>query len=115
MSDKNPQQQILKEAAKAAKEFQPGGKFAPIEDRREYEEKLQSLPPEERDLTQALTEFANLWQYFSERNEKLGPEIVDAISEVHKLPVPERIARVREINQKLMQRVDAGEDPQFRQ
>jgi NTP pyrophosphatase (non-canonical NTP hydrolase) len=115
MSEKNPQREILKEAAKAAKEFKPGGKFAPIEDRNEYEKQLKSLPAEERELAEVLTQFSNLWQYFSERGEQLGSEIVDSISRVHELPVPERIRRVREINQKLMQRVDAGEGPQFRQ
>jgi hypothetical protein len=42
-------------------------------------------------------------------SEKLDPEIVKALAEVHKLPAALRAARVREINQKLMERIgDAG-------
>ena len=60
-------------------------------------------------------QFADLCRYFQERKEKLGPEIVKALGEVSDLPVPERIARFKEINQRLMERVgDAGEGARFR-
>src|SRR5262249_36966978 len=97
------------------KRFEKDGDLGPIEDRNEWDKLVESKPPEERELVKELARFADLWRYFQERKEKLGPEIVNAISQVNSLPVPERIARLKEINQKLMERVgDAGQGGQFR-
>lgn len=115
MTDDTPQEDLLKEIGRLLKRFNKGGDFAPIEDRHEWEKLVASKPPEERDLIGELTRFADLWRYFEERKEKLGREIVKAVSEVPNLPVPERIIRLKEINQKLMERVgDAGEGARFR-
>src|SRR5260370_32777964 len=115
MADDNRQKELLQEMAQLFKRFEKGGDLAPIEDRNEWDKLVESKPPEERQLVRELARFADLWRYFQERKEKLGSEIVNAISQVHKLPVPERIARLQEINQKLMERVgDAGEGAQFR-
>lgn len=115
MADDTPQKELLQEMARLFKRFEKGGDLAPIEDRNEWEKLVESKPPEERELVKELARFADLWRYFQERNEKLGAEVVNAISEVHKLPVPERTARLKEINQRLMERVgDAGPSAQFR-
>lgn len=115
MSDDTPQEDLLKELAHLFKHFEKGGDLAPIEDRNEWDKLVASKPPEERELVGELARFADLWRYFQERKEKLGPEIVKALSEVPNLPVPERIVRLKEINQKLMERVgDAGEGARFR-
>jgi hypothetical protein len=115
MADDTPQKELLQEMARLLKRFEKGGDLAPIEDRDEWDKLVESKPPEERELVKELARFAGLWRYFQERKEKLGPEIVNAIGQVHKLPVTERIARLKEINQKLMERVgDAGEGAQFR-
>lgn len=115
MTDDTPQEDLLKEMGRLLKRFNKGGDLAPIEDRNEWDKIVASKPPEERELIGELTRFADLWRYFQERKEKLGPEIVKAVSEVPKLPVPERISRLKEINQKLMERVsDAGEGARFR-
>jgi hypothetical protein len=115
MSDDAPQKELLQEMARLFKRFQKDGDLAPIEDRGEWDKLVESKPPEERELLKELARFADVWRYFQEQKEKLGPEIVEAISQVHKLPVPERIARLKEINQKLMERVgDAGEGAQLR-
>jgi hypothetical protein len=115
MTDDSPQKELLQEMARLFKRFEKGGDIAPIEDRNEWDKLVESKPPEERELVKELARFADLWRYFQERNEKLGPEIVNAISVVHQLPVPERTARLKEINQKLMERVgDAGPGAQFR-
>ena len=116
MADDSPQKELLQEIARLFKRFEKGGDLAPIEDRNEWDKLVESKPPEERELVKELARFADLWRYFQERNEKLGSEIVNAISVVHQLPVPERTARLKEINQKLMERVgDAGSGAQFRQ
>jgi hypothetical protein len=115
MVDDTPQTDLLKEMARFFKRFDKGGDLAPIDDRNEWDKLVASKPPEDRELLGELTRFADLWRYFEERKEKLGPEIVKALSEVPSVPVPERIARLKEINQKLMERVgDAGEGARFR-
>jgi hypothetical protein len=77
---------------------------------------VKSKPPEERELLEQLARFADLWRYFQEQKQKLGEEIVAALGRLHTLPVPERIASLKEINQKLMERLSsAGQGAQFRQ
>ncbi len=115
MADDTPQKELLQEMARLLKRFEKGGDLSPIEDRNEWDKLVDSKPPEERELVKELARFADLWRYFQERKEKLGPAIVNAISQVNQLPVPERTARLKEINQKLMERVgDAGQGTQFR-
>jgi hypothetical protein len=114
MADDTPQKELLQEMARLFKRFEKGGDLAPIEDRNEWDKLVESNPPEERELVKELARFADLWRYFQDRNEKLGTEIVNAISVVHQLPVPDRTSRLKEINQKLMERVDAGPGAQFR-
>jgi hypothetical protein len=105
MSNDTPQEALLQELARLFGRFQPGGDLAPIEDRDQWDELVKSKPPEEQELANELARFADLWRYLQERNEKLGPEIVKALAEVHKLPFALRAARVREVNQELMKRI----------
>lgn len=98
--------ELAEEFRKLFGHFAPGGKFAPIEDRYEFEQSLETLPPEERELTRELTNHADLLKYFAEQKLKTGPDIADAMFAAAKLPVPERTARVREINQVLMERLN---------
>ena len=115
MARDTPQKELLKEMSRLFKWFQTGGDLAPIKDHGEWEKLVESKPPEERELLKELARFTDLWRYLQERKEKLGPEIVSAISQVHKLPVRERTSRLKEINQKLMERVgNAGQGAQFR-
>ena len=115
MSDKKSDENRIGEAKEGSNQFQPGGKFAPIHDRYEYEKGMESLPPEERELVKELTNFADLCKYFEEHNQELDPSFARGVMEAAKLPVPERTARIREINQRLMEAVnDAGEGAQFR-
>ncbi len=115
MADDNPRKELLQGMAQLVKRFEKGGDVAPIEDRNEWDKLVESKPPEERELVKELARFADLWRYFQERKEKLGPEIVSALSQVRQLPIAERIALLKEINQKLMERVgDVGQGAQFR-
>ena len=92
-----------------------GGKFAPIENRFEYEKGMESLPPQERELVKELTNFAELCKYFEEHNRKLDASFAEAVKQAAKLPLEERTARIREINQRLMAALeDAGEGTQVR-
>lgn len=89
--------------------------LAPIENRDDWDALVDSEPPEDRELLKELARFTDLWRYLREREEKLGTEIVNAISQVHRLPISERISQLKAINQKLMERIgDARQGAQFR-
>jgi hypothetical protein len=95
--------------------FEPGGKFAPIENRFEYEKGMESLSPQQRELVKELTNFADLCKHFEEHNRKLDGSFAEAVKQAAKLPLEERTARIREINQRLMAALeDAGEGTQVR-
>lgn len=90
--------------------------MGPIEERSEWEKLVANQPAEEGEVLTELSRFADLWRYLQERQETLGAEIVEAISQVHQLSLPERIARMKEINQTLLERIgDVGERAQLRQ
>jgi hypothetical protein len=115
MANKDVQSDLVVEVMKLLQKLQPGCDLGPIEDRDEWEERVRSHGPQGRELLQELTRFADLWRYFQENKDKLGPEVLAALKEVPQLSVPERIERMREINQRLMERIpDAGEGPKFR-
>ena len=115
MAKDNNQNQIPAEVSKLLNRFRPGGDLAPIEDRGEWDKLVASKPPEERELLEQLARFSDLWRYFQERKQKLGQEIVNRLRGLNSLPVSERIVQLKEINQKLMERVgDAGSSAQLR-
>ena len=115
MPDEDIQKDLLVEVMKLLQRFQPGGESGPISDRDEWEKRVQSHVSPDRELLHELTRFDDLWRYFQENRERVGPEILSALKEMPKLAVRERIQRMREINQKLMERIpDAGEGLKFR-
>ena len=60
--------------------------------------------------------FADLCQYFSQQSMDLPPQVVEEVRLVSKLAVDDRIARMKSLNQELMEYLnDAGPDPQVRQ
>ncbi len=119
MSNSNDQNQMEKDIstliAEMRKQFQPGGKLAPIEDLAEYERQMNALPAGERELAQEVTIYANLCRFFSEKNWSVPFHIRQAVREVRKLEVPERTARMREVNQALMENIhSASSDTELR-
>jgi hypothetical protein len=115
MSEEIPQQELLDEMARLFKRFEKDGDLSPEEDRDSWDKLVESKPPEERELIEELARFADMWRYFQGHEQKLGPEIVKAISELHKLPVAQRTARLKEINLKLLERIsDADQGTQSR-
>ena len=105
MSNDTAQEKLLRELSRFFKRFRQGRDLAPIEEPDEWEKLVRSNSPEEQELLNELARFSDLWRYLQDRNEKLGPTIVNAIGEVHKLPVALRADRIREINQELMRRI----------
>jgi hypothetical protein len=102
--------QFALEVNKLLGRFRSGGDLRPVEDRDEWDKLVASKSPDERELLEQLARFSDLWRYFQEQKQKLGSEIVNRLRGLNKLPVAERIVELKDINQKLMERVgDAGQ------
>ena len=100
----------------ALDKFEPGGESGPLDDRNEYQQRLNSLPAEQKDLAEESTRFADLCQYFSQQKMDIPPSIVERVGNVSKLPVPDRIRAMKDINRELMEYLnDVGQDPGIRQ
>jgi len=96
--------------------FDTGGELGPVEAREAREERLKRLPAEERELAEESARLANLCQYFSAERMDIPPEILDRVGRLSRLPIPDRIRALKDINQALMEYLDrVGEDPQLRQ
>lgn len=96
--------------------FEVGGKLGPIEDRNEYEQRLNSLSPEEKELAQESARFADLWRYFSDKRMDIPPQVLDQVGGLARLPIASRIRVLRAVNKSLMEYVnDVGQGPQIRQ
>jgi hypothetical protein len=112
---KGPAAGLAEQMARVLKHFAPGGPMGPIEDLTEYEKLRESLPPLERELNLRATEFVQLVEYCGRKGITVGRDVTDAMKAAAKLPVAERIVRIREINQGLMKRLgDAGQNSPFR-
>jgi hypothetical protein len=96
--------------------FEVGGQFGPIDDRSEYERRLDSLPPDEKELAHESTRFADLCRYFSDQKMDIPPHVLDQVGALSKCPIADRIRVFKAVNKSLMEYLDdAGEDPQVRQ
>jgi hypothetical protein len=100
----------------ALDKFEPGGESGPLDDRNEYEHRLNSLPPGQKELAQESARMADLCQYFSQRKMDIPPSIIERLGNVSKLPAPDRIRAMKDINRELMEYLnDVGQDPGIRQ
>ena len=99
----------------ALDKVEPGGALGPIEDRNEYEPRLNALPPDQNHLAQESTRLADLCQYFSLQKIDIPPEIVEQVAGLSKLATAERIRALIEVNRALMEYLnDVGQDPGIR-
>jgi len=100
----------------ALDKFEPGGALSPIEDRNEYEQRLNASPPDQNRLAQESTRLADLCQYFSLQKIDVPPEIVEQVAGLSRLTTAERIRALIDVNRALMEYLnDVGEDPGIRQ
>lgn len=73
-------------------------------------------PTEEKELAQVCARFADLCQYSWQQNIDLPSQIIEEVRVVSKLAVKERIARIKRLNQELVEYLnDVGPCPQIRQ
>ena len=100
----------------ALDKFEPGGESGPLDDRNEYQQRLNSLPAEQKELADESTRFADLCQYLSHQKIDIPRSIVERLGNVSKLPVKDRIRVMKDINRELMEYLnDVGQDPGIRQ
>jgi hypothetical protein len=96
--------------------FEPGGESGPLDDRNEYEQRLNSLPPGQKELVREGARMADLCQYFSQQKMDVPPEVLGQIARLSGLPITERIRAMKDINRELMEYLnDVGQDPGIRQ
>ena len=100
----------------ALDKFEPGGELGPLDDRNEHEQRINSLPAEQKEFAEESTRFADLCQYFSQRRMDIPASIVERVRNVSKLPAPDRLRAMKDINRELMEYLDdVGQDPGIRQ
>ena len=87
----------------------------PVADRFEYEQQMNDLPDGERELAIEVTRLADLFRYFSEKEMQVPPHIHRELVASRKLSVPQRIEKMREINEELMEYLHSvSEDSELR-
>ena len=100
----------------AVGKFDAGGELGPIEDRNEYERRIDALPPEQKELAQESARFADLCRYFSDKKIDIPPQVLDQVGGLARLLMSDRIRVLKDANRSLMEYLnDVGEDPQIRQ
>jgi hypothetical protein len=91
-------------------------KLAPFDDRSQYEQRLNSLPAEQKEFAEESMRFADLCQYFSQQKMDIPPSIVERVGSISKLSAPDRIRAIKDINRELMEYLnDVGKDSGIRQ
>ena len=92
--------------------FEPARDLGPIEDRNEYEQRIDALPKDQKELAQESTRLADLCQYFSAKKIDIPPRLVERVSSLGRLAIPERIRVLKEVNKALMEYLnDIDRDP----
>jgi hypothetical protein len=100
----------------ALDKFGTGGELGPLDDRKEYEQRLNSLPAEHKDFAEESTRFADFCKYFSQQRMDIPASIVERVRNVSRLPAPDRTRAMKDINRELMEYLnDVGQDPGIRQ
>ena len=86
------------------------------DDTRRQKERSHDAASHEKELAEVCARFADLCQYFSQQNMDLPAQIVDEVRSVSKLAVADRVARMKLLNQELMEYLHgASPGPQVRQ
>ena len=84
--------------------------------RQQKERSDDAASTQEKELAEVCARFADLCQYFSQQNMDLPAQIVDEVQSVSKLAVADRVARMKLLNQELMECLHgANPGPQIRQ
>ena len=94
-----------------AHKFEVGGELGPIVDRNEYEQRIEALPPEEKELAHQSARFADICRYFADKKMDIPRQVLDLIEGLSRSPVRDRIRILTDASQRLMEYLnDVGED-----
>jgi hypothetical protein len=105
-----------KQRAGRLDKFEPGGESGPIQDRNKREQRLNSLPPDQKEVAQESARLSDLSQYFSEQKIDVPSSLLERVGRLSKLAIAERIRAMKDINRALMEYLhDVGQDPGIRQ
>jgi hypothetical protein len=95
---------------------EPSCELGAIEDRDEREQRLDSLPAEQKEFVEESTRFADLCKYFAQQKMDIPPSIVERVGSVSNLPASDRIHAMKDINRELMEYLNnVGQDLGIRQ
>jgi hypothetical protein len=99
-----------------AHKFEAGGELGAIKNRDEYEQRLETLPTEEKELAELCARFADICRYFADKKMDIPPQVLDLVEGLSKCGVADRIRILKDASQRLMEYLnDVGEDPKIRQ
>ncbi len=73
-----------------------------INDSGEREARIDSLPNEQREVSRESSRFADLCSYFLQKNVDVPLEILDELSRIGRLELPQRAVRMKALNEELM-------------
>lgn len=86
------------------------------ENRNDYEERINLLPGDEKELAQETSRFADLCQYFERNHMDVPSQFVDQLGMAPPQPIDLRIRSMRNLNQRLMEYLsNVSKDSGFRQ
>ena len=84
--------------------FDAGGDLGPLH-LKEREARINSLSPVEKELAKETARFADLCQFFEEKQIDIPSELVEQLKRAATLPIVERIDVLTRLNQLLMERL----------
>ncbi len=94
--------------------FEPGNQFGAINNRNEYDQRLNGLPPDQRELSQESARLADLSHYFSQQKMDIPPEILEWMGRLSRLAISDRVRALKHINQGLLEYLSrVGKSPQI--
>ncbi len=87
-----------------------------IEDADQFQQMVNSLPEEQKKYCTLATQFAKLWEYFSNQNIPIPADIVAAMRDLPNLSSDEKLELLEVINAELLAfESNASKNPGFRQ
>jgi hypothetical protein len=83
--------------------FEAGSELGPVDDLNEREARINFSSAIEKELAQESSQFADLCQFFEEKGIDVPREVVEQLTSVAALAIPERINVMKKLNQSLME------------
>ena len=107
---------VERRRSESVHKFEAGGESGPIEDRNQYEQRLDALPSDEKEVAQQSARFADTCRYFAEKKMDIPPHVLDLFEGLSRAPLADRVRILKDVNQRLIEYLnDVSEDPHTRQ